>query len=225
MQDQSRHPTRRQLIAAAFGSVGILLASHRTSPGALSSNGTVRGKRVLLGISDFSESLETYYMYFRLKEEGAVPVVVAPEKKQIEMVIHFDKPDYLSYLEKPGYPIEAQVASKDVDPDQYDGLLLPGGRAPEELRLNPGMQKIAAHFLDQQKPLGAMCHGVMLLYTVRSIQGRRLTANRQIQPDIEHHGAEFLDQPVVADGRLVTSRGWTDLDAFMPAFLEQLARK
>jgi protease I len=221
-QERATRTTRRQALTAAFGAAGLAFAAGPRTLAAEAA-GKLQGKRVLLGISDFSESLETYYMFYRLKEEGVVPVVVAPKKKQVEMVIHFDHPDYLSYLEKPGYPIDAQLASAEVDPSQYDGLLLPGGRAPEELRLDPGMQKIVAHFLTAKKPLGAMCHGVMLLYTAGSIQGRRLTGNRQIRPDIDHYGGAFLDQPVVVDGALVTSRGWLDLDAFMPQFLKVLA--
>ena len=223
-KSKSKTITRRQalaisLAAAGAGTVGAAQASpkpRRRRP--------LEGKRVLIGISDFSESLETYYMIYRLMEEGAVPVVTAPAVKRLELVVHYDEPGYLSYCEKPGYPIDVQTASNDVEPADHDGLLLPGGRAPEELRLDEGMIKIVGHFLDKKKPLGAMCHGVMLLYTGRPIKGRRVTANRQIRPDIEQLGGKFLDQPVVVDGALVTSRGYGDLPYFMPKFLEVLAR-
>ena len=223
-QKPPRQTTRREALAAAAGTAGLLVGAGTRTQAAEAPNGPLKGKRVLLAISDFSESLETYYMFFRLKEEGAVPIVVAPKRKTVEMVIHFDHPDYLSYLEKPGYPIEAQMAAGEVDPSQYDGLLLPGGRAPEEMRLDAGIRKIVAYYLGQAKPLGAMCHGVMLLYTAGDIKGRRLTGNSHIRPDISRYGGTFLNKPVVVDGSLVTSRGWGDLDAFMPAFLDVLSR-
>ena len=97
-QKPPRQTTRREALAAAAGTAGLLVGAGTQTQAAEASNGPLKGKRVLLAISDFSESLETYYMFFRLKEEGAVPVVVAPKRKTVEMVIHFDHPDYLSYL-------------------------------------------------------------------------------------------------------------------------------
>ncbi len=224
-ENRSRKLTRRAALAASLGTAGIAALGGTHALAAPGPAGRLKGKRVLLGISDFSESLETYYIRFRLMEEGVEPVVIAPAVKRLELVIHYDQPGYLSYVEKPGYPIDVDLATKDVDPAEYDGLILPGGRAPEELRLDKPLIDIVGHFLDQKKPLGAMCHGVMLLYTARPIKGLRLAANRHIGPDIEQLGGEFVDEPVVVQGSLVTSRGWTDLHRFMPKFIDILASK
>jgi len=118
---------------------------------------------------------------------------------------------------------QLSISYKDVDPAGYQGVLIPGGRAPEEIRLNPHLIHLVGSFMDRKIPVGAMCHGVMVLYTARSIRGRRMTAYRGIRPDIEALGGKFIDQEVVVDGSLVTSRGWPDLAGFMREFLRLLA--
>jgi protease I len=198
--------------------------SQKTTPAAAPSAGPpLEGKRVLIAIGEFAEGMETYYLVYRVMEEGIIPVVAAPNAKRLQLVVHDFEPAYEGYTEKLGYQIEAQSAYRDIRPEDYDGLLLPGGRAPEEIRQNEDLLKIVSHFLDQQRPVGAMCHGVMLLYSARSIKGRRLTAYPGIRRDVELLGGQYIDEPVVVDGPLVTSRGWPDLPHFMPRFLQVLA--
>jgi protease I len=141
------------------------------------------------------------------------------------MVVHDFDPKYTNYTESLGYQIEAQVAYKDVEPGGYDGLLIPGGRGPEEIRQYQEALKITGHFLDKKLPLGAMCHGPQVVYAARSIKGRRIAAYNGIRADIELAGGVFVDEPAVVDGALVTSRGWPDLPYFMPKFLKVLAGK
>lgn len=215
-----RHVLSASLGAAAFGAAGALPAvagSKRPKP--------LEGKRVLVCIGEFCEGMETYYMVYRLLEEGAVLIVAAPTVKRLQTVVHDFEPAYEGYTEKLGYMIQVDIAYEDVKAADYDGLLLPGGRAPEEIRQNKHLVDAVGHFLDKKKPLGAMCHGVMLLYTARPIRGRRMTAYSGIRRDIELLGGKFSDEPVVVDGPLVTSRGWPDLPQFMPAFLEVLKRR
>jgi protease I len=185
----------------------------------------VKGKRVLVAIGEFSEGMETYYMIYRLIEEGAMPVVAAAKAKRVQMVVHDFDPKYTNYTESLGYQIEAQVAYKDVRPSDYDGLLIPGGRGPEEIRQYEEALKITAYFMDRSLPLGAMCHGPQVLYAAGSIKGRRIAAYKGIRADIELAGGVFVDEPAVVDGTLVTSRGWPDLPYFMPKFLKVLAGK
>jgi len=203
--------------AAAVGATAAAAQPRRARP--------LEGKRVLIAIGEFSEGMETYYMVYRMIEEGAVPVVAGLSKKRLQMVVHDFEPAYEGYTEKPGYQIDVEVAYKDVKPADYAGLLCPGGRAPEEIRQNRDLVKIVAHFMDNKLPLGAMCHGVMLLYTARPIKGLKMTAYGGIRKDIELLGGKFSDEPVVVDGSVVTSRGWPDLPYFMPKFVEVMAGK
>jgi len=182
----------------------------------------LKGKKVLVCVGEFSEGMEVYYMIYRMIEEGCTPVVAAPRVKRLQMVVHDFEPEYDGYTEKLGYQLEVQKAFRDLRPADYAGLLLPGGRAPEEIRQDKHLIDVVGWFLDHQKPLGAMCHGVMLLYSARPIEGLRLTAYPGIRRDIELLGGKYLDHPVVVDGPLVTSRGWPDLPQFMPEFIRVL---
>ncbi len=222
----SKRVTRRRALAASLGAAGVVALGSANALGAQSRRGrSVKGKRVLVAIGEFSEGMETYYMIYRLIEEGAVPVVAAATAKRVQLVVHDFEPQYSNYTEKLGYQIEAEVAYKEVDPADYQALLIPGGRGPEEIRQDKDVLRITAHFMDKKLPLGAMCHGPQVLLAARPVKKRRMAAYHGIRADVELAGAEFVDQPVVVDGRLVTSRGWPDLPYFMPKFLEVLAKK
>ena len=217
--------SRRRAMTVSLGAAGLAALGAGPASAQAPQRQKLDGKRVLVAIGEFSEGMETYYMVYRLMEEGVVPVVAAAEAKRLQMVVHDFEPQYSNYTEKLGYQIEAHVAYKDVKPADYAGLLCPGGRAPEEIRQNRDLVKIVAHFMDNKLPLGAMCHGVMLLYTARPIKGLKMTAYGGIRKDIELLGGKFSDEPVVVDGSVVTSRGWPDLPYFMPKFVEVMAGK
>jgi len=224
-QRESKKLSRRQAIATSLGAAGIAAVG---ATGALAKprpSGLVKGKRVLVAIGEFSEGLETYYMLYRLMEEGAVPVVAASKVKRLQMVVHDFDPQYSNYTEKLGYQIQTQVAYKDVHPAEYEGLLIPGGRGPEEIRQYDDVLRIVGYFMDKKLPLGAMCHGTQVVYAARSLKGRRVASYHGIRADVELAGGVFVDEPVVVDGSLVTSRGWPDLPYFMPKFLKVLAVK
>lgn len=222
---ESKNISRRQAIAASLGAAGIAAVSAAAAPAKRLPARRVKGKRVLIAIGEFSEGLETYYMVYRLMEEGAVPIVAAATVKRLQLVVHDFDPQYSNYTEKPGYLIETQVAYKDVVPDRYDGLLIPGGRGPEEIRQYDQVLRIVGYFMDKKLPLGAMCHGPQVVYAARPVKGRRVAAYQGIRADVESAGAVFVDEPVVVDGSLVTSRGWPDLPYFMPKFMKVLAGK
>jgi len=220
---RARRITRRRALAASAGAAGAAVLG--TAPAAAQQNKgrPARRKRVLVAIGEFSEGMETYYMVYRLKEEGVLPVVAAVDVKRLQMVVHDFEPQYSNYTEKLGYQIQVDVAYKDVTPSDYDGLLIPGGRGPEEIRQNKHVLDIVGYFMDKKLPLGAMCHGPQVVYAARPVKGRRIAAYYGIRADVELAGATFVDEPAVIDGNLVTSRGWPDLPYFMPKFLEVLA--
>ena len=180
-------------------------------------------QKVLIATGEFGESLEVYYCIFRLKEESMEPVLAAPSRKSLQLVVHDFEPGFDSYTEKLGYRVEADIAFSDVKPEEYDGLIIPGGRAPEEIRNEPALLGIVKHFLESEsKPLAAICHGVMLLYSAGDVKGRELTCYQGIRADVEFAGATYHDREVVVSGNVVTSRGWGDLNAFLSEFLKLL---
>ncbi len=187
-----------------------------------SESGRAMSKKILICTGDFGESLEVYYLYFRLKEAGMEPMIAAPKEKVLQLVVHDFEPQYDGYTEKLGYRCTADTSFADADPAEFDGLLLPGGRAPEEIRNDNELLHIIRYFLMKDKPIGAMCHGVMLLYTAGSIEDVECTSYVGIQPDVEMAGGLYNDEEVVVHENLVTSRGWPDMAPFTKAFLAVL---
>ncbi len=175
--------------------------------------------RVLLVAGDTTESLDTWYPYHRLREEGIEAHIGAPTKKVLQSVVHDFDPGWDTYIEKPGYRIPADIAFRDVNPEDYDGIILSGGRAPEYLRNDPQLQKIVLHFVARKKPIAALCHGSLILAAVDAIRGRTI-ATYEAAPDIERAGGKFKNTEVVVEENLVTARTWMDLPFFMREFLK-----
>ncbi|PUA32731.1 MAG: peptidase [Candidatus Terraquivivens tikiterensis] len=181
--------------------------------------------RVLMVIGDAAEAQETFYPYWRLKEEGFEVHVAAPSKKVVFTVVHDFEPGWETYTEKPGYRFGwVDMAFKDVDPTKYDGLYITGGRAPEYIRTYPELQKIVKHFFDTNKPVAAICHGPLIITAYGLAKGRKMTAYGVLKADVEGAGATYLDQEVVVDGNLITSRAWPDLPAIMREFIKKLKK-
>jgi len=107
----------------------------------------------------------------------------------------------------------------EVSPEEYQGLVLPGGRAPEFLRNRPRAVAIVRHFLTGGKPIAANCHGPLLLLVAGDMKGRKMTCYPELEPDLRQAGAEFINQEVVVDGPLVTVRGWPDNGPWMKEFV------
>ncbi|HDD63757.1 MAG TPA: DJ-1/PfpI family protein [Thermoprotei archaeon] len=181
--------------------------------------------KVLIIAGDAVEAQEIFYPYWRLKEEGIEVHVAAPSKKDLYTVVHDFEEGVETYTEKPGYCFRwVDLAYKDVNPEEYDGLIIPGGRAPEYMRLSPELEKIVKHFFEKNKPVAAICHGPLVLLAYGLVKGKRMTAYKVLKPDIENAGGIYEDKEVVVDGNLVTSRAWPDLPAFMREFLKLLKK-
>jgi protease I len=181
-------------------------------------------KRVLILTGDAVETHELFYPFWRLKEAGVEVTVAAPSRKEaLFTVVHDFEPGWETVTEKPGYRfLGVTAAFKDVSPEAFDGVLLPGGRAPEYLRMIPELEPIVRHFFEANKPVAAMCHGVLPIARFGLAKGRRMTTFGIIAPDLEMAGAKYTDEEVVVDGNLVTSRTYFDLPAFMREFLKLL---
>jgi protease I len=179
---------------------------------------------ILLLTGDAGESQEIYYAKYRLEEEGWVVHIVAPEKRPFLSVVHDFEPGFDTYTEKPGYRVQADLGFDDVQVEQYHGLVLPGGRAPEYLRNRPRAVAIVRHFLEGGKPIAANCHGPLLVLAAGSVQGKTLTCYPDLEPEIRAASAEFVNRDVVVDGPLVTVRGWPDNGPWMREFVRLLKR-
>lgn len=181
--------------------------------------------KVLIVAGDAVEAQEIFYPYWRLKEEGIEVHVAAPSKKVLMTVVHDFEPGWETYTEKPGYRFGwVDLEFKEVNPEEYDGLIIPGGRAPEYVRTNPELERIVRHFFEANKPVAAICHGPLVLTGYGLASGRKMTCYMAVAPDLKRAGAEYVDQEVVVDGNLVTSRAWPDLPAFMREFLKLLKK-
>ncbi|EWS81771.1 peptidase [Brachybacterium phenoliresistens] len=179
-------------------------------------------KKILILTGDAAETLEVFYPYHRLQEAGHEVHIGAPEKRRLQFVVHDFVDGFDTYTEKPGHTWEADVALADVDPADYDALVVPGGRAPEYLRNNPEAQRIVQHFFAQDAPVAATCHGPLILAAAGVLPGRTSSAYPELAIDVETAGGVFEDGGAVVDGKLVTARAWPDNGTWMKAFLAVL---
>lgn len=175
--------------------------------------------KVLLIAGDAAESLEVMYPYQRLLEEGYEVDIAAPTVKKLQFVVHDFVDGFDTYTEKPGYTWPSDVAFADVDPAEYAGLVVPGGRAPEYLRLDEDVLRIVRHFADANKPIAHLCHGPLCLAAAGVLEGRRSAAYPALEPDIRAAGGHFVDAEAVVDGAMVSGRAWPDHPGWMREFM------
>src|SRR5262249_31651157 len=159
-----------------------------------------------------------YYAKFRLEEEGWQVRIAAPEQRVFHSVVHDFEPGFDTYTEKPGYRVQADLGLDQVVAQDYQGLVLPGGRAAEDLRNRTKAVAIVRHSLDWDKPIAANCHGPLLLVAAGGVSGRTMTCYPELEPDIRAAGVQFVNRDVVVDGSLVTVRGWPDNSPWMKEF-------
>ncbi|URN96518.1 MAG: DJ-1/PfpI family protein [Candidatus Pristimantibacillus lignocellulolyticus] len=184
-------------------------------------------KRVLILTGDGAEVLEVYYPFYRVKEEGYEAVIASPRKKTLNTVCHDFIEGWDTYTEKPAHLLPSDIAFADVEPADYDALIIPGGRAPEFIRNDQDLPRIVQHFLEADKPIGAICHGaqVFLALPDRSyFKDRKLTAYNACKLEVESLGAEYASETLHVDGNLVSGHAWPDLPGFMREFLKLLER-
>ncbi len=179
-------------------------------------------KNVLIVTGDAVEALEVFYPYYRCIEDNIHCTIASPTKKKLQTVVH-DFLELETFTEKQAYLIESHASVDDINPADYDGLIIPGGRAPEYIRMNKKVQEIAAHFLKENKPLGVICHGQLVLTTVREyIKGREMTAYTACRPEVEAAGATYIEELLHVDRNIVSGHAWPDLPGFMREFFKLL---
>ncbi|MBE7043508.1 MAG: type 1 glutamine amidotransferase [Ruminococcaceae bacterium] len=165
-------------------------------------------KRILIITADMCDDSELMYPYYRMLEEGYHVDIASFEKTLIKAKYHF--------------VVEANISVKEVVSDLYDGLLLPGGMAPEKLRQNSDVIRIVKDFYEMNKPIGAICHGQQVLISANIMKNKNATCYPGIKDDLINAGALYEDSEVVVSGCLVTSRRPEDLPAFIREFLKLL---
>ena len=180
--------------------------------------------KVLILTGDAAETLEVYYPYQRLLEEGYEVDVAAPAVKKLRFVVHDFVDGFDTYTETAGHSMTADLAFADVDPSNYVAAVVPGGRAPEYIRNDADAQRIVRHFMGQELPVAALCHGPLLLAAAGTLKGRRSAAYPALAPDVAAVGGEFVDGAAVVDGQLYTGRAWPDHPQWMRAFMEHLRK-
>ena len=169
----------------------------------------LKEKKVIILIEEMFNVFEFWYPYYRLKEEGAEVTVVGSGSAEV-------------YTGKPGTQAKADVSADKVSAESFDGIIIPGGYAPDMMRRYPAMVNLVKDFFQSDKLIAAICHAGWMLVSAEVLSGRRATSFFAIKDDMVNAGADWVDQEVVVDGKLVTSRVPDDLPAFMKAVIDIL---
>lgn len=168
----------------------------------------LEGKRIAMFIEDFYEDLEFWYPYYRMKEEGAGLIVIGPEKK--------------TFTGKNGLKASADRGIHEVEPADFDALIIPGGYSPDRMRRSQAMVEFEKAIYLDGKVIAAICHAPWMLASAEILEGKTVTSFFSIKDDILHAGAEWVDKEVVVDGNIITSRKPDDLPAFCQAIIKAL---
>ena len=174
----------------------------------------LEGKKVAIVVTDGFEQVELTEPKAALEEEGATCEIVAPKEGKVKGWNHVDWGD----------PLDVDVPVAQAEADAYDALLLPGGAmSPDKLRILPEVQRFVRRFFDSGKPVAAICHGPWTLIDAGVVEGRRLTSWPTLRTDLINAGADWVDEEVVVDDGLVTSRKPEDIPAFNARMVEHFA--
>jgi protease I len=176
--------------------------------------GKLDGKKIAFLAADGVEQSELTEPWKAVEKEGGTPELVSLEDGEIQGVENeFDKRDT--------FKVDTVIA--DADPSDYDGLILPGGVInPDKLRADEDAVDFVRSFVEARKPVGAICHGPWTLVEAGVVEGRKMTSYASIQTDLKNAGANWVDEEVVVDDGLVTSRSPDDLSAFCPKVVEEI---
>ena len=183
--------------------------------------------RILMLVGDYVEDYEVIVPFHTLQVLGHKVDVVCPNKKAGEFVrtsIHDFEGDQ-TYSEKLGHNFTLNATFAEIKPESYDALIIPGGRAPEYLRLDKRILEIVRHFASEGKPIAAICHGAQVLVAAGVVQGRRCSCYPAVSPDVTVAGGTYVDLPMdqaYVDGNLVTAPAWPALSAWLGAFQKVL---
>lgn len=184
-------------------------------------------KQILMLVGDYVEDYEVMVPFQALQMVGHTVHAVCPNKNagdKVRTAVHDFEGDQ-TYSEKPGHNFQLNATFAEIDETQYDALVIPGGRAPEYIRLNPRVLEIVQHFAAQNKPIAAICHGAQVLAAAGVLEGKRCSAYPACGPDVNRAGGEYVEIGVddaIADGNLITAPAWPAHPRWLAEFLKVL---
>jgi protease I len=187
-------------------------------------------KKILLLAGDYVEDYEIMVPFQALQMVGHTVHAVCPGKTKgqtVRTAIHDFEGDQ-TYSEKPGHHFTLNASFTEVRPEQYDALVVPGGRAPEYLRLNEQVLQLVRHFAEKRKPIAAICHGLQILTAAGVIEGKACTAYPAVGPEIKRAGGKWVEvaaDQCHTDGNLITAPAWPAHPRWLAAFLQVLGTK
>ena len=187
-------------------------------------------KKILMLVGDFVEDYEVMVPFQALQMVGHTVHAVCPDKKAgdtVRTAVHDFEGDQ-TYTEKPGHNFQLNATFDEIDATRYDALVIPGGRAPEYIRLNSKVLEFVQHFAAENKPIAAICHGAQVLAAAGVLGGRSCSAYPAVGPDVSRAGGEYVDIPVTeahVDGNLVTAPAWPAHPAWLSKFLQVLGTR
>jgi protease I len=187
-------------------------------------------KKILMLVGDYVEDYEVMVPFQALLMVGHTVHAICPDKRAgqaVRTAVHDFEGDQ-TYSEKPGHNFTLNATFADIQPSDYDALVIPGGRAPEYLRLNPRVIGVVRHFAEARKPIAAICHGVQLLTTAGVLEGKGCTAYPAVAPEVRSAGGRWVETPVdqaYVEGNLVTAPAWPAHPQWLAKFLHVLGTR
>jgi len=187
-------------------------------------------KKILMLVGDYVEDYEVMVPFQALQMVGHTVHAVCPEKKagdSVRTAIHDFVGDQ-TYSEKPGHNFTLNATFADVKPEEYDALVIPGGRAPEYIRLNERVLQIVRHFAETNKPIAAICHGVQVLTAAGVVSGKSVSAYPAVGPEVNRAGGKYVEVPIHkahVDGNWVSGPAWPAHPEWLAKFLQVLGTK
>lgn len=170
---------------------------------------SLKGKKIISLVDEQFNDLELWYPILRLQEAGATVDLVGPEANT-------------TYDGQSGINAKSDYAFSDVNASDYDGIVIPGGWAPDKLRRYPEVLQITKEMDEAKKPIGQICHAGWVLVSADILRGKTVTSTPAIKDDMVNAGATWVDEPIVVDGHLFSSRRPADLPHYMKAYIEKL---
>jgi protease I len=182
-------------------------------------------KSILVITGDGGECYETLYAVHRMREAGYTARIAAPSRKRLHLVIHDFEPGWDTYVERPGYQVESDLAFDEVRVDDYDAVLVLGGRAPEYLRNDARVLDIVREFDAREKWVFGICHGIQVLASAGLAKGACVTAYEHCRVDAEAGGGKYVaDRQAVRHGRMVTAQTWQSHPEFYREVMSCLSK-